>query len=155
MFTDLRENELIESVSIPRAPYPPERTGMAFLELKRAAQTWPTLSAAAAVRVADPGADEPAVEAARLGLANVADVPLRVREAEAAVEDTSLPADALDEAAAAATAATDPAEEMHADRAFKAEVAGEYARRALRTAYDRARGAEPPADDGGAGRLEA
>ncbi len=54
--------ELIESVSVPTDPFPPERSGMAFLELKRAAQTWPTVSAASAIRVDDPSAAEPVVE---------------------------------------------------------------------------------------------
>ncbi|PSP76581.1 carbon monoxide dehydrogenase [Halobacteriales archaeon QS_1_68_20] len=155
MFTDLRENELVESLSVPRDPYPPERTGMAFLELKRAAQTWPTLSAAAAVRVDDPDADDPAVEHARLALANAADVPLRVEAAEDTVEDAPISEATLSEAAAAATDAAEPSGEMHADEEFKEEVAGEYARRALRTAFDRARGVEPPAFDGDAGRAEA
>jgi carbon-monoxide dehydrogenase medium subunit len=140
MFTDRREDELIESVSVRRDPYPPERTGMAFLELKQAAQTWPTLSAAAAVRVDDP-AGSPTVEAARLALANAADVPLRVDGAEEAVEGEPLSEGALEAAGEAAMAAADPAGEMHADREFKVEVAGEYARRALSTAHDRARGA--------------
>lgn len=154
MFTELQENELIESVSIPREPYPPTRTGMAFLELKRADQTWPTLSAAAAVRVADPDAEMPVVEEARLGLANAAETPLRVEAAEAAVEGAALAEDSLAGAAAAATEAADPTDELHADREFKAEVAGEYARRALRRAYDRARGADASDRDGNAGKSE-
>jgi carbon-monoxide dehydrogenase medium subunit len=140
MYTDRREDELIEAVSVPREPYPPGRTGMAFLELKQAAQTWPTLSAAAAVRVDDPAADRPAVEAARLGLANAAPTPRRVREAEAALAGGPPGEDALSAAAAAAVEATDPSDELHADTEFKTEVAGEYARRALETAYQRAAG---------------
>jgi carbon-monoxide dehydrogenase medium subunit len=155
MYTDLRETELIESVAIPREPYPPERTGMAFEELKRAAQTWPTVSAAAAVRVDDPDADQPVVEHARLALANAADVPLRVPEAEAAVEGTSLSEEALSAADGAAVEASDPTGEMHADDEFKEEVAGEYGRRALAVAYDRARGAETPDNAAGAGRVDA
>lgn len=138
MFTDRAPEELIESVSIPREPFPPERTGMAFDELKRAAQTWPTVSAAASVRVDDPDADEPVVEDARLALANAADVPLHVPDAEAAVEGEPLSEATLDEAGAAAREAADPSEEMHADREFKLDVAAEYGRRALETAYDRA-----------------
>jgi carbon-monoxide dehydrogenase medium subunit len=138
MFTDLAEAELIESVTIPTEPFPPERTGMAFEELKRAAQTFPTISAAAAVRVDDPTAADPAIEEARLALANAADVPLHVPGPEAAVEGESLSEDALDEAAEAVMDATRPEDEMHADSEFKREVAGEYARRALETAYERA-----------------
>ncbi|MFB6111200.1 MAG: xanthine dehydrogenase family protein subunit M [Halobacteriaceae archaeon] len=138
MFTDLSPSELITGVSIPRGPFPVERTGMSFLELKRAAQTYPTVSAAAAVRVTDPDAAAPTVEEARLALAAVADVPLRVPEAEAAVEGTALPDSVLEDVTARAREASDPEGELHADEAFKEEVAGEYARRSLVRAYDRA-----------------
>ena len=138
MFTDLEPDELITRVTIDRAPFPPARTGMAFEELKRAAQTFPTVSAATAVRVDDPAAAEPTIEEARVALANVAETPLHVPDAERAVEGSSLEDDAVDEAAAAATAAADPSPEMHADEEWKVELAGEYTRRSLRTAYDRA-----------------
>jgi carbon-monoxide dehydrogenase medium subunit len=138
MFTDLGEDEIITAASIPTDPFPPERTGMAFLELKPTAQTWPTVSAATAVRVDDPDAEEPVVEEARLALANAADVPLRVEDAEAAVEDEPLSEEALEAAADAAEDAATPEDEMHADSEFKLEVAGEYARRSLATSYDRA-----------------
>jgi carbon-monoxide dehydrogenase medium subunit len=144
MFTELRAGELITEVAVDRDPFPVDRTGMAFSELKRAAQTWPTLSAAAAVRVADPSADDPVVEEARLALANADDVPLHVPGAEDAVEGTTLDGDDLAAAGTAARDAADPPEEMHADEPFKLDVAEEYARRALATAHRRAGGRPAP-----------
>ena len=138
MFTDLGPDELITGVTVPRDPFPVERTGMAFEELKRAAQTFPTVSAGTVVRVDDPDAENPEIEEARVALANVADVPLHVPEAEAAVEGTTLDADALDEAEAAANDAADPSPEMHADEEWKVELAGEYTRRSLQAAHQRA-----------------
>ncbi|WP_254533133.1 FAD binding domain-containing protein [Natrinema gelatinilyticum] len=138
MFTDLREEELIESVSIPTGPFPPERTGMAFVELKRAAQTFPTVSAATAIRVDDPTADDPVIEDARIALANAADVPLRVEEAEAHVEGTPLSVEGLEAVVETVSGAVTPESEMHADRDYKEEVAGEYAKRSLETSYERA-----------------
>ncbi|MFP4590408.1 MAG: FAD binding domain-containing protein [Halobacteriales archaeon] len=140
MFTDLREDELIERITIETDPFPPSRTGMAFLELKRAAQTWPTVSAAAAVRVDDPDRDDPIVEDVRLALANVADVPLRVPEAEAELEGEPLSMGALEAASEAVRDAADPEGELHADREFKRDVAGTYARRAVEAAHERAGG---------------
>jgi carbon-monoxide dehydrogenase medium subunit len=140
MFTDLAEEELITGVRIDREPFPVDRTGSAFVELKRGAQTWPTVSAASAVRVDDPAADAPVVEEARLALANADQIPLRVPDAEAAVEGTPLADDALEEVAALVREAADPSEEMHADRAYKLDVAGEYARRSLETSYRRVAG---------------
>lgn len=136
MFTDLREEELIESVTIPTEPFPPERTGMAFVELKRAAQTFPTVSAATSVRVDDPSADEPVIEDARIALANAADIPLRVEDAESVLEGAPLSEDALAEVAEIVTDAVTPEGEMHADREYKEEVAGEYAKRSIEQAYD-------------------
>lgn len=138
MFTDLGEHELIERVSIPRGPIPPEQTGMAFLALKRAAQTWPTVSAAAVVRVDDPGSAEPTIEHAGLALANAADVPLRVDEATSIATGTALDEGTLSAVAEAVESAADPEGEMHADPEYKREAAGEYGRRAMSLAYERA-----------------
>jgi carbon-monoxide dehydrogenase medium subunit len=138
MFTDRRENELITGASLDLEAFPVERSGMAFVELKRAAQTWPTVSAAAAVRVDDPNSAVPEVEVARLALANAADVPLRVREAERAVEGTPMGDDALTDAVDAMAESVDPDGEVHADEEYKREVAAEYGRRGLETAFERA-----------------
>jgi carbon-monoxide dehydrogenase medium subunit len=138
MFTDLAEEELVTGVSLPRDPFPVDRTGMAFLELKRAAQTFPTVSAASAVRVDDPAAGEPVIEDAFLALAAVADTPLQSVAAEEAVVGTTLTSAALDEVETEVRAAADPEPEMHADVAFQEDVAGEYARRSLARSYERA-----------------
>ncbi|MFB6361541.1 MAG: xanthine dehydrogenase family protein subunit M [Halobacteriales archaeon] len=140
LYTAIEPDELIERITIDRDPYPIDRTGMAFTELKPAAQTWPTVSAAAAVSVADPAAADPVIEAARLGLANVANVPIRVPDGEAAVTGDALTEAALDAVDSAVDAAADPDDELHADPEFKTEAAAEYARRAIRLAYERAAG---------------
>lgn len=140
MFTELGETELIERVTIDRAPFPADRTGMAFLELKPVAQTWPTVSAAAAVRVEDTDAGEPVVESAWLALANAADVPLHVPEAADVLAGQPLSEETLDGVYDACYEAADPSDELHADAEFKREAAGEYARRAIQTAYDLATG---------------
>lgn len=138
MFTDLGPDELITHVSVDRAAFPLSRTGMAFLEQKPADQTWPTISAATVLRVADPTTAEPVIEDARIALANAADVPLRVEAAEAEIQGTSLTEATLGAAAQAAREAAEPSEEMHADSEYKRELAGEYTRRSLETSYERA-----------------
>lgn len=136
MFTDLGPDELVTGVTIDREPFPVDRTGMAFEELKRGAQTFPTVSAGTALRVDDPESDDPTIEEARVALANVADVPLHVPDAEDALEGGTLDA-GIDAAAEAAIEAADPSPEMHADEEWKVELAGEYTRRSLRTAHER------------------
>jgi len=137
MFTDLGPDELITGVTIDREPFPVDRTGMAFEELKRGAQTFPTVSAGTALRVDDPESDNPTIEEARVALANVSDVPLHVPDAEDALEGDTLEA-GIEAAAEAAIDAADPSPEMHADEEWKVELAGEYTRRSLRTAHERA-----------------
>ena len=138
MFTDLEENELITSVSFPREPFPAGRSGSAFVELKRGAQTWPTVSAASAVRVDDPSAEDPAVETARLAVGNAAGIPLRIDDALDELVGEPLTDDALEAVAETVRADADPTDEMHADPEYKTEMAGEYAARSLRKSYERA-----------------
>jgi len=138
MLTDREEDELITGVTIPRDPFPVERTGQTFLAVKQAAQTWPTLSAAGTVRVDDPAADEPAVENARVALANAAETPLRVPDAEGELEGEPLTEAGLAAAGETAYEAVDPQGELHADKTYKRELAREYTKRALETAHGRA-----------------
>jgi carbon-monoxide dehydrogenase medium subunit len=140
MFTDLEEEELITGVTIPREPFPPARTGMAFLGVKEAAQTWPTISVAGVVRVDDPTGADPVVEDARLAFANAAEVPLRVETAEREVEGEPLSDAALDRAGEIAYDGVDPQGEAHAEETYKRELAAEYTKRALRRAHEGAVG---------------
>lgn len=140
MFTDMAEEELIERVSIPTKAFPPERTGMVFEELKRAAQTFPTISAGVIVRVDDPDGENPIVEEARVTLANAADIPLHLPDAEKAIEGGPLSEVALDAAAESAYEEARPEDELHADAEYKREIAAEYTRRAIESAYERAQG---------------
>lgn len=138
MLTKIEEDELIASARFPRDPFPVSRSGMAFLGQKRAAQTWPTLSVAGAVRVADPSATESVVEEARLGFANAADVPLRLEDVEAEVEGEPLTKATLEAAGNLAYDQVSPQPEQHATEVYKRELAEEYAKRTIRTAHDRA-----------------
>jgi len=138
MMTEIEEEELITAVRFPRDPFPASRTGMTFLKEKRAAQKWPTISVAGAVRVTDPDIDEPLVEEARIGFANAADIPLRIEDVETEVEGEPLSEASLEAAGEIAYNEVRPQSEMHADETYKRELAQEYTKRALETAYERA-----------------
>jgi len=135
MFTALEADELVTGVSIPREPFPTERSGMAFLSEKQAPQTWPTLSAAGAVRVDDPTAETPTVREARIALANAAATPLRLGDVETELAGEPLTEQTLAAAGEIAYDAAEPQEEMHADETYKRELAREYTKRALRAAH--------------------
>jgi carbon-monoxide dehydrogenase medium subunit len=138
MMTELKEEELITGVRFPKATFPSGRTGMAFLGQKKAAQTWPTLSVAGAVRINDPTADEPVVEEARIGYANAADVPLRLEGVEAEIEGEPLSEESLEAAGELAYDEVSPQGEMHADETYKRELAREFAVRVFRQSHDHA-----------------
>jgi carbon-monoxide dehydrogenase medium subunit len=138
MMTEIEENELITALRFPRDSFPMARSGMTFLGQKQAAQTWPTLSIACAVRVDDPATDDPIVEEARIGFANAADVPLRVEDVEAEAEDEPLSDGVLETAGETAYDRVRPQPELHADETYKRELAREYTKRALSKAYERA-----------------
>jgi carbon-monoxide dehydrogenase medium subunit len=127
------EDAFIEDATVSLGPFDGPNAGSAFVQLKRAKLTWPTVNAFAAVATEDG-----VVTDARVGLANVAPTHVRVPDAEAAVVETELGEPALSAAADAAIDAVDPTPELHADGPFKTEMAGEYATRALETAYERA-----------------
>jgi len=139
MFTDLREEELIESVSIPTEPFPPERTGMTFLELKRAAQTFPTVSAATSIRVDDPtrGRTGRRGRPDRHGERRRYPAPRRGRRGP---RRRRFPLGRGSRGGRRDRRVSGhPESEMHADRDYKEEeVAGEYAKRSLETSYERA-----------------
>ena len=135
-------DELIKSVSVRRDPFPADRTGMAFVRLKRAAQKWPIVSAATAIRVDDPDTETPTIEEARIALANAGPTPLRVPTAESLLEGSELTAGRLEAIADAVTEITDPNEEMHTDATYRTEVASEYVQRSLEQSYARARNAD-------------
>ncbi|HEY4464359.1 MAG TPA: xanthine dehydrogenase family protein subunit M, partial [Streptosporangiaceae bacterium] len=63
----------------------------------------------------------------RIALANMGPVPLRARAAEQALAAGASPA----EAAALAADGTEPAEDIHADRAYRQHLARVLTRRAL------------------------
>ena len=140
--TACQSNEIIQSISVPRKPFPIEQTGMAFVRLKRAAQKWPIVSAATAIRVDNPDVKSPMIKEARIALANAGPIPLRVSAAEEILEGGELTNDQIQAVIDVVSEITDPSEEMHADSTYRTEVAGEYARRSLEQSYARARNAD-------------
>ncbi|CAJ52070.1 FAD binding domain-containing protein [Haloquadratum walsbyi] len=138
----INENELIKCARFSKKPFPSHRTGMAFLRKKEAAQSWPIVSVASAVRVADPTHQNPVIEEARVGYANASDVPLRLQSVEAAIEGEPISEQTLRTAGERAYDEVQPQSELHADETYKRELACELTKRVFRRSYDRAT-AEP------------
>jgi carbon-monoxide dehydrogenase medium subunit len=140
--TVCESNEIIQSISVPREPFPVGRTGMAFVRLKRAAQKWPIVSAATAIRVDNPNVESPLIEEARIAIANASSIPLRASKAENLLEGVRLTHDRIQEVINSVTDKTDPNEDIHVDSTYRTEVAGEYVRRSLEQSYARAGSAD-------------
>jgi carbon-monoxide dehydrogenase medium subunit len=77
---------------------------------------------------------------ASIGLTNLADTPLWAEEASAILAGSDLGKAALDRAASAAEAITNPASDLHGPAAYRTKMAGVMLRRAVMRAQSRARG---------------
>ena len=92
-------------------------------------------SAAAALTVGDDGT----IGEVRVALGALAPTPIRVPAAEEALTGQALSEELLSEVAAAASAAAQPISDIRGTAEYRRELAGTLARRAVGTAYERAR----------------
>jgi carbon-monoxide dehydrogenase medium subunit len=124
--TSLRPDELITEVRLP-ALGPDWRFG--FTEFSRRAGDF-ALSMALAVLRLDGGR----IAEARIGVGGAGDRPLRISEAEQALQGTVPGPEALAEAGAIAAAAVDPFEDLHASVAYRRDLVRVMTKRALERA---------------------
>jgi carbon-monoxide dehydrogenase medium subunit len=107
--TSLEPDELLTAVRVPRRPGP----DWGYQKFVRRANDWAIVGVAAA--------------GGRIALANMGPVPVRARAAEQALAEGASVADA----AGLAAEDTDPAEDIHAGRAYRQHLARVLTRRAL------------------------
>ncbi|WP_025322217.1 FAD binding domain-containing protein [Deferrisoma camini] len=121
-----------------RVPLPPPGAGAAYEKLRmRRALDFAAASAAVYLERRDGGCAR-----ARVVLGGLGTSPLRVPEAEAALEGTELDPRALAEAAEAAVAAARPVKNTDLTPAYRRKMAGVLVRRAALRAWTRAAGEE-------------
>lgn len=126
--TVLDEDELISSVEI--APQGSRRS--TYLKCTtRAAKDWPALGVAVSVDLADGGASEP-----RLVIGSVGDRPVRIAEAEAALDGRELTPDVIRRAGEAAADNIETIPDELGSAAYKKELVRVYVERALKTVAD-------------------
>ena len=114
---------------------PPANTADAYLRLiPRTEMDIAVVGAAARITLADDGT----VAAASIVLGAVAPTAVRVRDGEAALIGSSADADTLAAVQAAASAAADPIDDKRGTVAYRRQVAGVLARRAVSIAAERA-----------------
>ena len=128
--TDLADDEILLSIRVPAFA---AGTGWAYEKLKRKTGDWATAGAAVVLRVTGG-----AVSHARIALTNVAPKALRATAAEQVLVGQPLSDAAVNAAAAAAMAITDPVDDLRGDREYKTAMTGQMVKRAIRAAAARA-----------------
>jgi carbon-monoxide dehydrogenase medium subunit len=128
----LAADEMLVEIELPMAP---PRSGCCFLEVARRRGDFAIIGVACTVRLDDDGR----CSEARIGLCNAGAVPVLAAEASQSLLGRHLAAADFDAAAALVAAAIEPSGSIHASREFQRHLAGVLTKRALATAYERAR----------------
>jgi aerobic carbon-monoxide dehydrogenase medium subunit len=132
--TSLKKGEVIEAITLPK---PAPKTGDAYLRfIPRTEMDIAVVSAGVSLTLGPKGV----VKQARVALGAVAATVVLVPAAAAAIIGTKLDDAALEQLAAACSAACKPIDDKRGTIEFRTEVAGVLARRAARIAYQRAGG---------------
>jgi aerobic carbon-monoxide dehydrogenase medium subunit len=128
--TALEPTEILTAVELPALP---PRSATAFLELTRRHGDFAIAGAATVVTLAEDGA----ILSARIALCGVAPTPVRARRAESILAGQRPTRSLLADAAAAAAAASDPADDLHGSAEYRREMSGVFTRRALTRALEK------------------
>ena len=131
--TVIEPDEILTEV---RFPAPGERSGSAFLEVSRRFGDYAMVAVAATVSL---DADGRCADAA-VALGGVAATPILAGPRNGELKGRQLDQAAIGQASRSYTADLEPTEDIHADAAYRAEVAAVLTRRALSQAAERAGG---------------
>jgi len=132
--TALESDELLEAIRFPAH----EHWGWAFLEVARRHGDYALVGVAALVSKLGDRCRE-----ARLCFTGVGPVPVRIPEAEAALAGTRMTTKVLAEAVRIIVDQLEPESDIHASAAYRKEIGGVLAERALRVAMNRAQAHGP------------
>ncbi|MFB6130415.1 MAG: xanthine dehydrogenase family protein subunit M [Salinigranum sp.] len=134
MTTDVGPDELLTEV---RFPVQPEGQGWAFTEMAPREGDYALVGVAATLDV-----DGGTCESAALAYTAVSDRPIRVPEAEAAIEGEPLGEDTFETVGAVARDHVDPPSDVHGSTEYRKHLVESLTRRALTEAADRAEGGD-------------
>ena len=130
--TALEPDEMLVAVEFPKIP---DGAGAAFAEISRRDGDFALAGVAAQLVLVDGR-----VRDARIAACGVGPAPLRFRDAEEILLDSGCEPEAIEAAADAVAASADPHDDVHASAAYRRQLAGAMARRALNEAHARAGG---------------
>lgn len=131
--TSLAKGEIVEAITLPRRP---AKSGDAYLRfIPRTEMDIAVVGVAVSLTL-----KRGVIDSARVSLGAVAPTPLLVKEAAAAIIGTKLDKEALDNLAAACSAACNPIDDKRGTIEYRVRVAGVLAKRAANIAFERAGG---------------
>jgi len=133
--TSLKPGEILTEIRIPK---PAATSGGAYLKIERKVGDYAV--AAVAVQLELAGA---AIKTLRIGLTNVSSVPMRAKNAEAALAGKQPTDDVLEAAGEAAAAECDPSADLRGQIDYKRDLVRVLTKRAVRRAIERAQGGRP------------
>jgi carbon-monoxide dehydrogenase medium subunit len=133
--TDLQADEIVTEIRLPALP---AGTGWGFEEVARRSGDFALAAVAATVSMKGSEIGE-----ARLAVTGAGETPVRIAAAEALLTVQAFDADVIAAAADAAKEAAAPSSDLHASADYRRHLIGVLARRAIETAWRRARGESP------------
>jgi carbon-monoxide dehydrogenase medium subunit len=123
--TAVEPTEVLTEVRLPAM----DGWGYGYEKFNRRSEDWAMVGVSALVRKSGEGCED-----VRVGLTNMASVPLRARAVEEALRGQPLNADSIAKAAEQAAEGTDPPADLNASSDYKRHLARVLCRRALATA---------------------
>jgi carbon-monoxide dehydrogenase medium subunit len=137
--TSLAPGEILTEIRIPR---PGPGSGGAYLKIERKVGDYAVAAVAVQLELAGkaPGAT---IKQVRIGLTNVSSIPMRAKNAEAALTGKQPTDDVLEAAGKAAAAECDPSADLRGQVDYKRDMVRVLIKRAVRQAAQRAQGGRP------------
>ena len=131
--TSLAKGEIVEAITLPKRP---AKSGDAYLRFIPRTEMDIAVVGVAVSLTCKRGV----IDTARVSLGAVAPTPLLVKDAAAAIIGTKLDKEALENLAAACSAACNPIDDKRGTVEYRVRVAGVLAKRAANIAFERAGG---------------
>ncbi|HEU4834305.1 MAG TPA: xanthine dehydrogenase family protein subunit M [Pyrinomonadaceae bacterium] len=131
--TALEPEEILTEI---RIPFPPPRSGGAYLKLERKVGDFATAGVAVQVTLDDAGA----CKSAGIGLTNVGMTPIKAKQAEAFLVGKQLDDATIQQAAEVAASESQPMDDIRGSADYKRDLVRVLTARALNIALNRAKG---------------
>ncbi len=132
--TALEPEEILTEI---RIPFPPPKSGGAYLKLERKVGDFATAGVAVQLTLDDSGV----CKGAGIGLTNVGMAPIKAKQTEAFLKGKTLDESVIQQASESAASESQPMDDIRGSADYKRDLIRVLTARALKRALDRAKGA--------------